>query len=42
MVKDTLPAGISIVANDREYRLGFASSEKRGFVEVSLQSCAYP
>ncbi len=42
LIKDTLPAGYSMVANDREYRLAFASSEKRGLVEASLQSCAYP
>ena len=42
MIKGTLPTGHSIVADGREYRFGFASSDRRGVIEVSMEDCAYP
>lgn len=42
IVKGVLPAGRSLVEDGREYRFGFASSDKRGSIEVTLQDCAYP
>ena len=41
-VQGTLPLGHSIVADEREYRFGFASSAKSPTIEITLQDCAYP
>lgn len=42
LVEGVLPLGHSVVADGREHRFGFASSAKKGLIELALQDCAYP